>query len=169
MNSWEQQVHAKITQAHEQLEVTRQRTGIEPHHGYTPLMELAEIEEAEADDGYTHGFEQGRIDGIKVMLREAFKDGYAPYAAMRRLYALAQLLEPDLIACMSDADLASIFSETRAATNKRMQSLFKETNIRKRTQKRSLSVDRMADAQADNDNRSEGHKRNRIIKNQFDN
>ena len=111
------------------------------------------------------GLDQGRLEGIKVMLREAFKDGYHPAAAMRRLYALAQLLEPELIACMSDADLAGLFSETRAATNKRMQSLFERTNIRKRTQKRSLSVEKMASSQEDNDHRTEGHKRNRIINN----
>lgn len=72
-----------------------------------------------------------------------FAEGPHPGWVLRRLYALARIYRPDLIAHMNGTDLADMFGETRAAQSFRLRCIFDHLGI---SQISSVSKKRSASA-----------------------
>lgn len=169
-SAWDEQSEAGGKRVNAALHGVQVRSGVGAVDTMTPLdvvcaleegVEL--VEESDYDEGYAAGVLAGRSEGMVSALNFIFKDGYHPGVVMRRAYGLAQKLRPALIACMSMADLGSMFGETRAAWQARMKMLFKGVNIRSRSEKRVGAKSRMAEAQRGNKNRVNGAKRDRQV------
>ncbi|MGB0991715.1 MAG: hypothetical protein ACPG32_04510 [Akkermansiaceae bacterium] len=161
---WEAQSDPRAQRVNDALRPVVARTGIDAVNGITPLMEVVAAEGSACDDeDFEAGRWEGRIEGLREALFLIFEDGYHPGLSMRRLYALAARIAPETIACMSAADLGSMFGETRAAFDNRMNKMFEGTGVRGRDQKRMGSVEKMRESAGGNDNRANGEKKKRIL------
>lgn len=181
-SAWEEQTVAKMERMEDALGCVEARSGIGAVDHYTPLREIADLEEEEreaqamsrrlkagevtdAQEALDALKKKARLDGMDELLGEIFADGYHPGMAMRRLYAFAIQRRPDLVAGLNRADAGSMFSETRAAFQERMRMIFEPRGMRSRTQKLALSVERMRRSAAGNRNRANGAKKKLILKN----
>lgn len=130
------------------------------HTTSTPLDDLIRQEEGQPEDHYCAGNEMlGRF------LEWVFQRGPNPPEVMKRIYAVAHALRPDLLLNMSGAEIAAIFDETRAAESARMMLLnkkmkaagFKHTSFVAR--KSETARRRMALSALGNQNRRKGRKK----------
>lgn len=126
----------------------------------TPLDDLIRQEEGQPEDHYCSGIEMlGRF------LDWVFQKGPNPPEVMKRVYAVAHALRPDLLLNMSGSEIAAIFQETRAAESARMMLLnkkmkaagFKHTSFVAR--KSETARRRMALSALGNQNRRKGRKK----------
>lgn len=83
----------------------------------TPLDELIEAEEQSELAG-----DRGNV--LRRVLLFFYADGMHPGAVLRRVYALAKAIDPELIGDMTCDDLALMFGETKAAQSWRIQRIF---------------------------------------------
>ena len=96
-------------------------------HGYrqeavtheAPLTELIAAEEqAAAAAGL------GRGDVLKRMLQFFYADGQHPGAVVRRVFAVAKAIDPDLLGHMTLEDVGEMLGETKAAQSWRVKKIF---------------------------------------------
>lgn len=81
----------------------------------TPLdVMLAREEGKRGDDDYA-----ARAEGIDDWLGWIFEEGPRLDVAAKRLYVFARAFRPDVIRCMSGAEIAALFRQTRAAESAR--------------------------------------------------
>lgn len=83
----------------------------------TPLADLLAKEEA-AD------VQEERRETLGVLLRYFFADGPHPGAVVRRLFAVAKAVAPELIVDMTVEELGLMFGETKAAQSWRIKKIF---------------------------------------------
>lgn len=145
------------------LAVAYQREGRTVVEANTPLT-FAELLELAPGDG-----EQERRLQMETLLRLLFfifQDGPHPGCTTRILYLLAQRLAPELVLCMSGAELADMLGETRAAWSARNKRIFTgylkargAKAAKGRLQKSDTAVAKYASAARGNTNRRGKFKR----------
>lgn len=134
----------------------------------TPLSELIESEDGEDDD------DRHRRD-LGMIMAYFFADGPHPAQVVRRVFAVARAVRPELIGHLNGTQLALMFGETRAAQSWRVKKVFNRTieqarNVHVRTigsakasrarfQKRKGTCVKYAAAQVGNHNRAKGEAR----------
>jgi hypothetical protein len=139
------------------LAVAYQREGREAITTETPMTMAQLLEEGPGD----HEEElKIRSEAVNQMLHFLFGDGPHPGCTTRRLYLLAQRLQPELILHMSGAELADMFGETRAAWSARNKRIFTgylkargAKGARGRLQKSETAAAKYAEAARGNTNR----------------
>ncbi len=124
----------------------------------TPLTELIQAEERTAVAG-----EKG--DVLKRMMQFFYADGQHPGAVLRRVFAVAKAIDPELLGHMNLEELGLMFGETKAAQSWRVKKIFsdyqKERGVKgfkANFQKSETACGAMSRAQRGNKNRS-GKKR----------
>lgn len=122
----------------------------------TPLSDLIAAEERAEMEG-------GRGDVLRQMLLFFYADGLHPGAVLRRVFAVAKAIKPELIGDMSLEELALMFGETKAAQSWRIKRIFSDyqrqagvKGFKASFQKSEAAVAAMSRAQRGNKNRSAG-------------
>lgn len=99
------------------LGVVYRRGGFEAVDTVTPV-DAIEPEEDSTDQ------QKVRDEAFRKLLGYFFEDGPHPGVVMRRVYATAWALAPEMIGHMSQRDLAKLFDETPAAVSWRVKKMF---------------------------------------------
>lgn len=135
----------------------------EPVTTSTPLDALLRAEEAEPE---AHAIREEAFDGLMNYL---FSDGPHPGCVVRRAYALAKSIRPELIAHMSLEDLGQMLGETRAAQSWRIKKIFSNylasagcRATHARFQKSATACDKYSAVQRGNHNRRNGRKQKAV-------
>lgn len=117
----------------------------------TPLDWLIRAEEGDQD---IHD------EALTKVLLYFYADGPHPGCVLRRVFAVAKAIRPDLLLNMTDAEIGQMFDETRAAQSWRRDKIFsnyqKERGVKgfkSPSQKSEGSRDAFSDAQRGNTNR----------------
>lgn len=102
------------------LGVVYRRNGYEIPDNRTPLDELIAAEDGDDEELRA----EVMSESFNGLLDYFFADGPHPGAVMRRVYAVAWALKPGLTGDMTQADMARMFDETRAAMSWRVKKIF---------------------------------------------
>lgn len=145
--------------------------GCDAHRVPTPLDELirGEVERGVDVDGGGGGAEVcvERQEVFRALLGYFFADGVHPLDVVRRVYAVAKAVAPDLIGDMSLEDLAVLCGDggraTVSARIKRVYNRYIEESggrgVQAHFQKSATTVRRYAEAQKGNRNRRKGKRK----------
>ena len=129
----------------EGMEKLRQRYNLETFEDLTDLLgDYAKLQ---------------REEGADEVLCWFFADGWHPGKVMMRVFGLAMVRNPVLVAGMSQSELAAMVGRGRAAISARMKLLFPDTL--RRGAKSDESRRKMANKARANGNRKNGAKKNR--------
>lgn len=123
---------------------------------HTPLDDLIAAEERAEMEG-------GRGDTLAQMLRFFYADGMHPGCVLRRVFAVAKAIKPELVGDMSLEELALMFGETKAAQSWRIKKIFSDyqrqagvKGFKASFQKSEAAVAAYSRAQRGNKNRTAG-------------
>lgn len=184
MSAWEEMTE-KVTAFQQQVQAIALRTGVEPVTGLTAVDAVAAIEEAangeclfrdwmskhleegmDVNEALARALRQVKLEaaerGFRAYARHVFQDGWDPSTVMRRMYATVTQTAPELCPA-TIAEQASLFGETRSATDGRQRKMFRPTGVRGRHQKKEGSVERMRRSARGNTNRRNGEKKRRVL------
>lgn len=95
-----------------------QAAGRDPVYTRTPLDEMIAREEGEVLEEHLI-----RLEAFRRLMSIFFADGPHPSDVMRRVYAFAKALRPELILNMSCEEVGAIFGETKASVSYRIKQL----------------------------------------------
>jgi hypothetical protein len=95
-----------------------QLAGREPVLTRTPLDEVMAREEGEPIDAYAM-----RIEAMRDLMSYFFAEGPHPEAVLKRVFAVAKAIFPQLVFNMSCEEIGLLFGETKAAVSYRIKLL----------------------------------------------
>lgn len=95
-----------------------QAAGREPVYTRTPIDEMISREDGEAIDAYLM-----RVEAMRDLMRYFFAEGPHPAAVLKRVFAVAKAIFPDLVLNMSCEEVGMLFGETKAAVSYRIKLL----------------------------------------------
>ena len=95
-----------------------QAAGREPVYTRTPIDEMISREDGEAADEYL-----ARVEAMRDLMGYFFADGPHPAAVLKRVFAVAKAIFPELVLNMSCEEIGLLFGETKAAVSYRIKLL----------------------------------------------
>lgn len=120
---------------------------------HTPDMDLMRAEDPFS--AIRDEFGEERFETFHRLMNFFYGDGPHPCAVLRRLYAIAYALRPDLVLHMGDRDIGQMFGETPAAVSWRMHRIF-DGKLHVRAMKREGSRESYSESAKGNSNRHNG-------------
>ena len=164
-----------VVRAAEAIDGVAARSGSEPVTDETP-MELAaeaerrrrgmeklrkryDLETMEDFDLLLEDYRKlQREEGADDLLGWFFADGWHPGKVLMRVYGLAMVRNPVLVAGMSQSELGAMVGRGRAAISARMKLIFPDS-MRRKNGKSAESKEKMAKGAQGNENRKNGAKK----------
>lgn len=95
-----------------------QSAGREPVYTRTPIDEMISREDGEPLDEYLM-----RVEAMRDLMGYFFADGPHPAAVLKRVFAVAKAIFPELVLNMSCEEIGLLFGETKAAVSYRIKLL----------------------------------------------